>query len=302
VTKKTPLLLIFLTVFIDLLGFGILIPILPTFATKELGLEEAAIGIVIAIYSLTQLFFNPLFGKLSDKYGRRPVIVVSLLLNASGYILFSFTHSYLMLLLSRIIAGIGGSSIGVAQAYIADVTTREERSKGMGLIGAAFGLGFVFGPLIGGFLAKYGYAITGYAAAGFSLLAFLLTLLVYLYIRVDDLSVLFEFSPIIMNILLIIINYILTASHIYAILMQTMELNSSTPIFFRRIGSNDEETICPCIVCHDAALLCGLRREDGGSARCGSRSQRGHVRREAHAGWRSDHRHGDRLSPFRGFC
>lgn len=176
VTKKTPLLLIFLTVFIDLLGFGILIPILPTFATKQLGLEEAAIGIVIAIYSLTQFFFNPIFGKLSDKYGRRPVIVISLLLNASGYILFSFTHSYLMLIISRIIAGIGGSSIGVAQAYIADVTTKDERSKGMGLIGVAFGLGFVFGPLIGGFLAKYGYAITGYAAAGFSILAFLLTL------------------------------------------------------------------------------------------------------------------------------
>lgn len=174
--KKTPLLLIFLTVFIDLLGFGILIPILPTFATKEIGVDEAAIGIVIAIYSLTQFFFNPIFGKLSDKHGRRPVIIFSLLLNAVGYIIFSFTHSYLMLLVSRVIAGIGGSSIGVAQAYIADVTTREERSKGMGLIGAAFGLGFVFGPLIGGFLAEYGYAVTGYAAAGFSMLAFMLTL------------------------------------------------------------------------------------------------------------------------------
>ncbi len=175
-TKKTPLILIFLTVFIDLLGFGILIPILPTFATKELKVDEAAIGIVIAIYSLTQFFFNPVFGKLSDKHGRRPIIVISLLLNAIGYIIFSFTHSYLMLILSRVIAGIGGSSIGVAQAYIADVTTREERSKGMGLIGAAFGLGFVFGPLIGGLLAEYGYTITGYAAAIFSFLAFLLTL------------------------------------------------------------------------------------------------------------------------------
>lgn len=174
-TKKTPLLLIFLTVFIDLLGFGILIPILPTFATKELKVDEAAIGIVIAIYSLTQFFFNPVFGKLSDKHGRRPIIVISLLLNAAGYVIFSFTHSYLMLIISRVIAGIGGSSIGVAQAYIADVTTREERSKGMGLIGAAFGLGFVFGPLIGGLLAEYGYAITGYAAAIFSFLAFLLT-------------------------------------------------------------------------------------------------------------------------------
>lgn len=174
--KKSALSLIFLTVFIDLLGFGILIPILPSFAKKELGVDETAIGIAIAIYSFVQFLFNPLFGKLSDKHGRKPVIVISLFLNAIGYILFAYTQSYIMLLISRIIAGIGGSSIGVAQAYIADVTTKENRSKGMGLIGAAFGLGFVFGPLIGGFLAEYGYMITGFAAAGFSLLAFLLTL------------------------------------------------------------------------------------------------------------------------------
>ena len=162
--------------FIDLLGFGILIPILPSFAVKELGVNEAAIGIAIAIYSFVQFLFNPVFGKMSDKYGRRPVIIVCLFLNAIGYIVFAFTHSFLMLLISRVIAGIGGSSIGVAQAYIADVTTRENRSKGMGLIGAAFGLGFVFGPLIGGLLSKYGYPVVGFAAAGFSLCAFILTI------------------------------------------------------------------------------------------------------------------------------
>lgn len=175
--SKSALSLIFLTVFIDLLGFGILIPILPVFAIKILGVDETAIGVTIALYSLTQFFFNPIFGKLSDKFGRRPLIIISLLLNAFGYLLFAFTHSYLMLLISRIIAGIGGSSIGVAQAFIADVTTREERSKGMGLIGAAFGLGFVFGPLIGGLLAEYGYMITGFTSAGFSILAFILTLI-----------------------------------------------------------------------------------------------------------------------------
>jgi multidrug resistance protein len=163
-------------VFIDLLGFGILIPILPSFSVKELHIDESAIGIAIAIYSFVQFLFNPVLGKLSDKYGRKPVIVVCLFLNAMGYIVFAFTHSYLMLLASRVIAGIGGSSIGVAQAYIADVTTRENRSKGMGLIGAAFGLGFVFGPLIGGLLSSYGYAITGYVAAGFSIIAFILTI------------------------------------------------------------------------------------------------------------------------------
>jgi multidrug resistance protein len=174
--NRSALVLIFLTVFIDLLGFGILIPILPSFSVKELHIDESAIGIAIAIYSFVQFLFNPVLGKLSDKYGRKPVIVVCLFLNAMGYIVFAFTHSYLMLLASRVIAGIGGSSIGVAQAYIADVTTRENRSKGMGLIGAAFGLGFVFGPLIGGLLSSYGYAITGYVAAGFSIIAFILTI------------------------------------------------------------------------------------------------------------------------------
>jgi multidrug resistance protein len=173
--NKSSLSLIFLTVFIDLLGFGILIPILPSFAVKELGVDEAAIGIAIAIYSFVQFLFNPILGKISDKHGRKPVIVFCLFLNAVGYVVFAYTHSYIILLVARVIAGIGGSSIGVAQAYIADVTTRTERSKGMGLIGAAFGLGFVFGPLIGGLLSEYGYAVTGFAAAGFSFTAFVLT-------------------------------------------------------------------------------------------------------------------------------
>jgi multidrug resistance protein len=176
VKNRPALSLIFITVFIDLLGFGILIPILPTFATIKLHLDESAIGIVIAIYSLVQFIFNPLFGKFSDKNGRKPVIVICLLLNALGYVIFAFSNTYLLLIVSRIVGGIGGSSIGVAQAYIADVTTKENRSKGMGLIGAAFGLGFVFGPLFGGLLSKFGYMFTGFASAGFSTLAFLFTL------------------------------------------------------------------------------------------------------------------------------
>ncbi|MFC2094798.1 MFS transporter [Bacteroidota bacterium] len=174
--KKSALSLIFLTVFIDLLGFGILIPILPTFAKIELLVDETAIGLVVAVYSFIQFLFNPILGKISDKYGRKPVIVVSLFINAIGYVLFAFTTSYILLLVSRIVAGIGGSSISVAQAYIADVTTKENRAKGMGVIGAAFGLGFVFGPLIGGFLASYGYMVTGFASATFSILAFIFTI------------------------------------------------------------------------------------------------------------------------------
>lgn len=173
--NKSSLLLIFLVVFIDLLGFGILIPILPTFATKDLGMNETTIGIAIAIYSFVQFLFNPFFGKLSDKHGRKPIIVICLLLNAIGYIIFAYTNSFAMLLVSRIVGGIGGSSVSVAYAYIADVTTKENRSKGMGLIGAAFGLGFVFGPFFGGILAKFGYNIAGFGSAGFSFLAFLTT-------------------------------------------------------------------------------------------------------------------------------
>ncbi len=175
--SKAGLSLIFLTVFIDLLGFGILIPILPSFAVKELGVDEAAVGIAIAIYSFVQFIFNPILGRLSDKHGRKPVIVMCLLINALGYVIFAFTSSYLILLVSRIVAGVGGSSIAVAQAYIADVTTKEDRSKGMGLIGSAFGLGFVFGPLIGGFLSKLGYMETGLGAASFSLIAFIVTMI-----------------------------------------------------------------------------------------------------------------------------
>jgi multidrug resistance protein len=175
--NKSALPLIFLTVFIDLLGFGILIPILPSFAIKELGVDETAVGIAIAIYSLVQFMFNPVLGKLSDKHGRKPVIVVCLFINAIGYVIFAFTTSYLILIISRIVAGVGGSSIAVAQAYIADVTTKETRSKGMGLIGSAFGLGFVFGPLIGGFLSKLGYMETGLGAAAFSFIAFIVTMI-----------------------------------------------------------------------------------------------------------------------------
>ena len=175
-TRKASLSVIFATVFIDLMGFGILIPILPTFASKELGISDFDIGILVAIYSLVQFLFNPLLGKLSDKIGRRPIILVSLLLTATSYVIFSFSHSFIMLFASRFLAGFGGSNIGVAQAYIADVTTKENRSKGMGMIGAAFGLGFVFGPFIGGILSKFGYDVAGFGAAAFSFLAFLFAL------------------------------------------------------------------------------------------------------------------------------
>jgi MFS family permease len=171
--NKASLSVIFVTVFIDLMGFGILIPILPTFASKDLGVSDFEIGFLIAIFSLVQFLFNPLLGKISDKFGRRPIILITLLLTSVSYIIFSFAGSFLVLFLSRLLAGFGGSNIGVAQAYIADVTSENDRAKGMGMIGAAFGLGFVFGPLIGGVLSSYSYAFAGYGSAAFSFMAFL---------------------------------------------------------------------------------------------------------------------------------
>lgn len=169
--KRVPLVIIFWVVFIDLLGFGLLIPILPTFSMDVLHMSESSVGLVLAVYSLVQFIFNPILGTVSDIYGRKNVIVVTLLLNAAGYLLFAFTDSFLLLLISRVICGIGGSSIGVAQAYIADITTPAERSKGMGLIGVAFGMGFVFGPFIGGLLAEINYSMVGFGSMAFSLAA-----------------------------------------------------------------------------------------------------------------------------------
>lgn len=170
--NKASLSIIFVTIFIDLMGFGIIIPLLPSFALK-IGMSDFQIGMTVAVFSLMQFLFNPVLGKLSDKIGRRPLILITQLTSVAAYVLFSFSNSFLLLFISRMIAGIGGSNIAVAQAYIADVTTREERAKGMGMIGAAFGLGFVFGPLMGAFLAKYGYAVAGMVSAVFSLTAFL---------------------------------------------------------------------------------------------------------------------------------
>lgn len=175
--KKASLGIIFFTVFIDLLGFGILIPILPLFASQNLKITDFEIGVVIAAFSFVQFLFNPVLGKLSDKIGRRPLIVTTLFITSISYLIFTFAQSFWILLISRILAGFGGSNIGVAQAYIADVTTKEERAKGMGLIGAAFGLGFLFGPMIGGILSHYGYEYAGYGSAGFSFLAAMFSLI-----------------------------------------------------------------------------------------------------------------------------
>lgn len=176
--KKTALVLIFFTVFIDLVGFGLIIPALPTYAQK-LHASEFTVGLLIASYSLMQFFFTPIWGRMSDKLGRRPMLLFSLAASATGYLIWGMTDSLWMLFLSRMVAGFGNANIAVAQAYIADVTSLEDRAKGMGLVGAAFGLGFVLGPAIGCGLSALGLGLAslGFVAFALSLLDLILTAL-----------------------------------------------------------------------------------------------------------------------------
>ncbi len=180
--RRASLLVLFLTVFIDLIGFGMVIPFL-SFYAREYGASGVAVGAVVGVYSIMQFFFAPVWGRLSDRVGRRPVLLVSLTASTTGYLLFAFSQSLTLLFISRVIAGAGGANIGTAQAYIADSTSEENRAKGMGLIGAAFGLGFILGPPMSGILAAvgtrhglHGNLLPGLVAAGLSFTAFLVAL------------------------------------------------------------------------------------------------------------------------------
>jgi len=167
--------IVFLIVFIDLVGFGIVIPILPLYA-DEYGPSPVVFGILMASFSIMQFFAAPILGRLSDRIGRRPVLLVSLLGSAVGYVFFGIAGSLAMLFASRIIDGISGGNISTAQAVIADITGPEDRAKGMGIIGAAFGLGFILGPAIGALLVTVAPWLPGIGAAVASLIAFVLVL------------------------------------------------------------------------------------------------------------------------------
>ena len=167
---RSPLAFIFLTVFIDLLGFGIVIPLLSVYS-EAYGASTRELGLLFGCFSGMQFVFAPMWGRLSDRIGRRPVLIGGLLGTAGSYLLFGFANSMTLLFASRLLAGFFGANISTAQAYIADVTTPENRAKGMGLIGAAFGLGFTLGPWIGGELAAVSPAMPGFLAAALSLTA-----------------------------------------------------------------------------------------------------------------------------------
>jgi len=165
----TPLGIVFTTVVIDLIGFGIVIPILPLWA-EDLGASATVVGMLTAVYSLMQFIFAPILGRLSDRYGRRPVILVSLLGSAISYIIIGLAGSIAVLFIARILSGVAGASYSTAQAYVADITTKETRARGMGLIGAAFGIGFIIGPGLGGLLAIIDHRVPFFVAAAIALL------------------------------------------------------------------------------------------------------------------------------------
>ena len=176
-TGKNPLFIAFITIFLDLLGFGIIIPLQPFFA-REMGATDRMVMYISATYSIMQFVFTPFWGSLSDRMGRRPIVLFSVLIATIGYFIFAFTALYgaslIWLFVARGISGFGNANIGAAQAIVADTTTPENRSKGMGLIGAAFGLGFIFGPAIGGGLGQIDPVLPLFVAGGLSALNFTL--------------------------------------------------------------------------------------------------------------------------------
>jgi MFS family permease len=191
--RKPSVLVIFLTVFIDLVGFGIVVPLVPVYSKHlvpdcihPLWAQGLAIGIIIASFSAMQFIFSPIWGRLSDRYGRRPILLISTAGAAGSYVFFALSATLQnhaaalgLMILSRAFAGLFGGNITVAQAYIADITPADQRSKRMGLIGMAFGLGFIFGPAIGGISLKhFGGAGPGTIAAGLCAANFLLALFI----------------------------------------------------------------------------------------------------------------------------
>ena len=170
------LVVLFLTVFVSLIGFGIIIPLLPFYA-QTFGASPTTIGLLFASFSVAQFIAAPVLGELSDRWGRRPILIFSLLGTVLSFALLAMAHSITMLFIARIVDGLSGGNITTARAYIADVTPVEDRAKRYGLIGAAFGLGFIFGPALGALFAHISYTAPIWAAAAVSAIAALLAFL-----------------------------------------------------------------------------------------------------------------------------
>jgi DHA1 family tetracycline resistance protein-like MFS transporter len=166
---KRRLTVLFLVVLVDVFGFGLILPLLPYYA-KSFGAGPVVIGVLTASYAAAQLFGAPILGRLSDRFGRRPVLVASIAGTALGFLVLGLARSLWMLFLGRIIDGVTGGNVTVAQAYIADVSNPEHRGQALGLIGASFGIGFILGPATGGLLSRFGYAVPALVAAGVAFL------------------------------------------------------------------------------------------------------------------------------------
>ncbi|CAN5894549.1 tetracycline resistance MFS efflux pump [soil metagenome] len=163
--RRSPLAILFMAVLVDMLGFGIVIPVLPFYAL-DLGAGPLEVTVLIASFSAMQMVATPIWGRVSDRAGRRPLIIAGLFASAVSYLIFGFANSLMLLLISRMAAGAAGGTISVAHAYVADSTRAEERAHAMGLIGAAAGLGVMLGPAIGGFFSRFGLGAPGFVAAG----------------------------------------------------------------------------------------------------------------------------------------
>ena len=167
--NRSALGILFVVVFVDLLGFGMVIPVMPLYA-ERLGASEAWTGLLSTGYSAMQFVFAPIWGRLSDRIGRRPVLLASIAMTSLAFLLYGLAGTFAVLIVSRLFAGAATANIAIARAFVADVTTPEGRAKGMGIIGAAFGLGFVLGPAIGGVLSHRSLALPGFAAAALAAL------------------------------------------------------------------------------------------------------------------------------------
>ena len=165
-----PLFIIFLTIFVNMVGFGIIIPLLPFYA-ETFGASPLIIGLLFAVFSLCQLVAAPALGGMSDRYGRRPVLIFSLAGTVVSFVMLAVAHSVAMLFAARMIDGLSGGNISTARAYVADITAPKDRARAYGIIGAAFGLGFILGPALSGILSKVSYTAPIWTAAAITLVA-----------------------------------------------------------------------------------------------------------------------------------
>ena len=252
-TNRRVLGIVFLTVFLDLLGFGILIPIRPFYA-ESFGASPMMVTWLGGAYSLMQFLFVPFWGRLSDRIGRRPVILTSIVFGAAGYVLFGLAGSLGVLFASRMLAGFGNANLAAAQAVIADTTTPENRAKGMGMLGAAFGLGFLFGPAIGGITGQISPQTPAFIAAGLGALNWILAwrFLPETRVRRDDAPTVGR-TPLRMELL----RRAFTVENVATLLLLSLIATTAFSLMEQVLGLYIERTWVPEAIIPDGAVATG---------------------------------------------